>query len=152
MKSDEDEDEFFSVSETEPLPLSQTATLVSELPQSPLKHPQTEPASLEHPPVERISPVLPPVHSKISPIIMKPKPPIIAPKPKIATVVAPATAGAPSKLLDVSSIVSKVKPTVPFKPMRTSLSPKDAFPPKGRVYFCCILVRVNLKLEIENCK
>ncbi|KAG8185098.1 hypothetical protein JTE90_029709 [Oedothorax gibbosus] len=144
FKSDEDEDEFFSMSETSPLPLSQSTTLVSETPQSPLKlvepaviepvekiapkEPPVERIATKEPSVERIAPILPTVQSKISPIILSAKP-VIAPKPKLAAAPLPIS---PTKSLDVSSIVSRVKPTVPFKPMRSSLSPKDAFPPKAK--------------------
>ncbi|GIX75008.1 multiple PDZ domain protein [Caerostris darwini] len=108
-KSDEEEDEYFDVSETElppPPPPSYPPTLVSRV------------LEIEKPPSEPAAPP-PPVVSKLSPIQL----------PGSRT---SAAASPHSKPLDVGSMVSKVKPTVPFKPLRTSLSPKDAFPARAK--------------------
>ncbi|GFT50385.1 multiple PDZ domain protein [Nephila pilipes] len=132
-KSDEEEDEYFDVPEMEPPapPPSYPPTLVSKTAETPtyrtvleLDKPHREP--------EKIQPItIPPVESKLSPIQLPTKPTITAPKPTVATISA-LSASSSAKLLDVGSMVSKMKPTVPFKPIRTSLSPKDVFPVRAK--------------------
>ncbi|XP_055924762.1 inaD-like protein isoform X2 [Argiope bruennichi] len=137
VKSDEEEDEYYDVSETEPpaLPQSFPPTLVSITPGSPLLFSEKSSPELDRslPEPEKTVPVaVPAVESKLSVIQLPPKPAITAPKPTVATVSALSVNPAAAKLLDVGSMVSKVKPTVPFKPIRTSLSPKDAFPSRAK--------------------
>ncbi|GFY15301.1 multiple PDZ domain protein [Trichonephila clavipes] len=132
-KSDEEEDEYFDVPEMEPSapPPSYPPTLVSKSAEIPSYRTVLE---LDKPPrePEKILPItMPPVESKLSPIQLPTKPTITAPKPTAATISA-LSASSSAKLLDVGSMVSKVKPTVPFKPIRTSLSPKDAFPARAK--------------------
>ncbi|XP_054706981.1 inactivation-no-after-potential D protein-like [Uloborus diversus] len=134
-KSDEEEDEYFDVSDSEPpdLPPNPPPTLVSDLtkvhvPQivsstltEVTSHPKLAPTRLL--PFEHKSLT---VETKISPIAIPMRPTSMSPKSSTTT-----SATAP-KVFDVGSLVSKVKPTVPFKPIRTSLSPKDAFPARTK--------------------
>ncbi|GFQ68847.1 multiple PDZ domain protein [Trichonephila clavata] len=112
-------------------PPSYPPTLVSKSAEIPSYRTVLE---LDKPPrePEKILPItMPPAESKLSPIQLPTKPTITAPKPTTATISA-LSASSSAKLLDVGSMVSKVKPTVPFKPIRTSLSPKDAFPARAK--------------------
>ncbi|GIX81218.1 multiple PDZ domain protein, partial [Caerostris extrusa] len=108
-KSDEEEDEYFDVSETEPPPPPPPSYPPTCVEGSRNREAPSEPAA---PP--------PPVVSKLSP----------HPAARVQDGRRPANPH--SKPLNVGSMVSKVKPTVPFKPLRTSLSPKDAFPARAK--------------------
>lgn len=136
-KSDEEEDEYFDVSESEPpaLPSSPPPTLVADLvPPTKTTRPQDSTPAILTTTTKAIPPPQPSEEpsSIASKVIVLPKivpvvrPSVLSPKPVIR-VTTPTDGG---KTLD-SMVVSKVKPTVPFKPLRTSLSPKDALPNRG---------------------
>ncbi|KFM77847.1 Multiple PDZ domain protein, partial [Stegodyphus mimosarum] len=128
-KSDEEEDEYFDVSEPEPpeLPPYTPSTLVSEIKMPiPFSHASPEAERLRKQTDNKILPKLLPAETKISPIHLPVK------SAAVPVTVSSTSVGSFVKGLDVSSMVSKVKPTVPFKPTRTSLSPKDALPAKAK--------------------
>lgn len=132
-KSDEEEDEYFDVSESEPpeLPMSPPPTLVSEIltktkiQQDTASVLTTKPSLPKAEESSSTKIMLP----KISPIILPAKPSVPSPKPVIRVTPSEATGKG------VDSVVTRVKPTVPFKPIRTSLMPKDALPNKGNLVF-----------------
>ncbi|XP_071039505.1 multiple PDZ domain protein isoform X3 [Parasteatoda tepidariorum] len=141
-KSDEEEEEFYDVPETEPPdpftnPPPSYSSLVSEVQSLLLQRTETSP-SLQKQFLKRSSPVptaaRPVSETKISPIQLPQKPnAIIAAKPTAGLSTSSETVSVvSSKEPDARNIVSQVKPTVPFKPIRASLSPKDILPAKAK--------------------